>query len=162
MRTQLSKEWYLKQARLEAAVSEDVGAGIAAMYPTYTSLSDSGHADSSAPVIFGRLIQFLRERNRLSIDALADKADIDAEALRAIEKDTEGHPEPRTVYQLSKVFHLSNAKLSMLAGLSFPRDLAVREARVKFAARLDPAEALSAVDREALENLVAVLSERKS
>lgn len=162
MRAQLSKEWYLKQARLEADVSEDVGAGIAAMHPTYTSPSSADEENLSTPVIFGRLIQFLRERNCLSIDALADRADIDAESIRAIEAESEEHPEPRTVYQLSKVFHLSSVKLSVLAGLSSPRDFAAREDGVKFAARLDPTENFSALDRQALENLAAVLSERKT
>jgi hypothetical protein len=103
MKFQVTKEWCLAMARLEG--DSEVGAGTAAFDPApdehVETQASSAEADT-AQVAFGSFIQLLRRRRNLSIEQLAQRADLDLVELVSIEKEPHYRPEPRTVHNLAK------------------------------------------------------------
>jgi DNA-binding XRE family transcriptional regulator len=56
----------------------------------------------------------------LTLEKLAEEADVDVVELVAIEDDSHHKPEVRTVYQLANYFRLPRANLLQVAGLTAP------------------------------------------
>jgi len=112
------------------------------------------------PRVFGRLIEFARRARGLSVEKLAEEADVDLAELVALERDEDVAPTPRTVYQLATVLQLDTGKLMVLAGLADVEDPALNQAALKFAARSEPTARLSKAEREAFDEFVKVLVER--
>jgi len=117
----------------------------------------AGGAPSVRPA-FGRLIEYARRKLGLSVEKLAERADVDLEAIVEIETDDRAVPEPRTVYQLAQALRIPPGKLMEVAGLATPKP-DVSRAALKFAARSEPTSRLSRDEREALEEFVKVLAE---
>ena len=107
--------------------------------------------------VFGRLIELSRRNRRLSLEILAQEAKISVRELLAVECDDGGPPAARTVRRLARVFGLSEQKLMQLVGLADPRDDKISQAAIRFAARLQPTDALSEAERKALEGFTSVL-----
>jgi transcriptional regulator with XRE-family HTH domain len=144
-------------AELEA--DEEVGAGIVAVDPMFDGDS---LASSEEPIVaFGRFISLMRRDRGLTVEKLADEADVDIAELVSVEEDTRFKPEVRTVYQLANFFGVPRTTLLQVAGLTLPKDSRIVEEAVRFAARSEPVEALSREERYALDTFVAVLSEKK-
>jgi transcriptional regulator with XRE-family HTH domain len=157
MRIDVTKEWCLRMAELES--DEEIGVGLLAVDPVFDGESV---APSEEPAVaFGRFISLMRRDRRLTVEKLADEAEIDVAELVSVEEDTRYKPEVRTVYQLANYFGVSRATLLQVAGLTLPKDSRIVEEAVRFAARSEPVEALSSEERAALETFVAVLSEDK-
>lgn len=110
------------------------------------------------PRVFGQLIEFARREAGLSIEALADRADVDLSELVAIERHN-ADPTPRTVHQLSATLDLPLGKLRELAGLVELRDPRLNMAAVRFAARSEPRSQLNPHERDAFEEFVKALAE---
>jgi len=104
------------------------------------------------------LIEFARRNQGLTVEKLAERADVDLAAILEIETDDRAVPEERTVYQLAQALCLPQAKLMELAGLATPKPETSRAA-LKFAARSEPASKLTRDEREAFEEFVKVLDE---
>ena len=102
----------------------------------------------------------MRRNGGLTVEKLADDADVDIAELVGIEDDTHYKPEVRTVYQLANFFDVPRVNLLQLARLALPRDDRLNEEAVRFAARSEPIAALTPEERTALEAFVAVLSEK--
>lgn len=120
-----------------------------------------GVLPSSAPEVprvFGRFIEYARRERGMSLEALAESANVDLVELVAIETEGQDIPTPRTVFQLAQVLQLPPGKLSEIAGLTQPRTV-VSEAAVRFAARSEPTAQLTEVERRAFEEFVKVLVE---
>lgn len=113
---------------------------------------------SESPRVFGRLIEFARRSRRLSVERLADIADIELSEIVAIERGEDVTPQPRTVYQLGHVFELPSGMLLEVAGLAKPRDV-VNKAALKFAAHCEPTSQLSEAEWIAFEEFIKVLVE---
>lgn len=109
-------------------------------------------------IAFARFLDLVRRWKTLSLEALAEQADVELSDLVEI-IDDHAQPSPRTVYQLSQVLEIPNERLMELAGLIQPRE-EVAEAAVRFAARSEPTVALSKDERDALEEFVKVLVEK--
>lgn len=155
MRIDVTKDWCLRMAELEA--DEEIGAGLLAVDPIFDGESV---APSEEPTVaFGRFISLMRRDRGLTVEKLADEADVDVAELVSVEEDTRYKPEVRTVYQLANFFGVPRATLLQVAGLTLPKDSRIVEEAVRFAARSEPVEALSSEERSALETFVAVLSE---
>ena len=60
-----------------------------------------GSAISDVQPVFGRLIEYARRKHGLSIEKLAEEADVDLAAVVEIERNDRVLPEARTVYQLA-------------------------------------------------------------
>lgn len=148
----LSREWLLKAADAEDSFRSSSVGGLA---------SDLGMLSTDSGIVqpaFGRLIEFARREQGLSVEKLAELADVDLAALVGIENDEKALPEVRTVYQLAQALGLPANKMMELAGLAQPRpDL--RMAALRFAARSEPTSKLTPDEREVFEEFVKVLAE---
>jgi transcriptional regulator with XRE-family HTH domain len=103
------------------------------------------------------LISLLRRDRKLTVDKLADEADIELATLVNVENDMHYKPDVRTVCRLANFFGVPRTTLLQVAGVALPRDSRIMEEAVRFAARSASAEALSSEERAALATFVAVL-----
>ena len=146
------RDWLLKAADIEDSCRSVSAGGLA---------SDLGMISSGVSSIksaFARLIEYARRNQGLSVEKLAERADVDLAAIVAIETDDRAVPEVRTVYQLAQALRLPSGKLMELAGLATPKP-EVSRAALKFAARSEPTSKLSRDERVAFEEFVKVLAE---
>lgn len=121
---------------------------------------DLGEAGRNVtPYVFRTFMQFLRREKGLTLDELARETDLPREELAALEQQESFQPSPRTVYQLSRFYRLSPAKLAALAGASGQPADEVREPAYRFAAMSEQFSKLSKEERRALKELVGVLKE---
>ena len=73
MRIEVTKDWCLRMAELEA--DEEIGVGLVAVDPVFDGES---LAQSEEPTIaFGRFISLMRRNRGLTVEKLADDADVD-------------------------------------------------------------------------------------
>jgi transcriptional regulator with XRE-family HTH domain len=108
--------------------------------------------------VFGRLIEYARRKRGLSVEELAEPADVDVAAVVEIERNDRVLPEIRTVFQLAQVLDLPPGRLMEVAGLATPKP-EIRHAALRFAARSEPTSGLSHDESIALEEFVKVLVE---
>lgn len=115
--------------------------------------------ESTRRVAFAQLIELSRRKRRLTVEQLAEQADIDVSQLIEIEEGECVSAEPRTVFKLAQVLNFPNDRLMELSGLHKTRDRRLTEATVRFAARSEPVNILSAEEEEVLQEYVKVLVE---
>jgi len=162
MKINVTKTWCKKMAGLEAFA--EVGAGLLAIDP----ILNDGEPVSGKPEHFGdetrfalqRFVGLSRRSMNLSVEKLAERADIDLSELITLETDVHHLPEPRTLYQLAQVFNVSQSKLMELSGLTQPKDVHYLEEAVRYAARSESIAKLTAEEQAALDGLISVLSEK--
>jgi DNA-binding XRE family transcriptional regulator len=106
----------------------------------------------------GKLVELSRRRMRLSVEQLAQTANVDLAELLAIEKAEEILPEPRTIYQLAQVLRMRVEPLLELAGLAVSTSGGLTESAVRFAARSEPMDSLTSEEEAALSWFVQELS----
>lgn len=160
MKLNLSKEWYETAGSSEDGLN--VTAGVRNLDPLITETSQYKQAmaqKESAPLPFAKLINLQRRAHKLSMEALAEQADIDLVELYSIEHEGEFHPEPRTVFRLAETLKLPQDKLFQLSGLTVAANSRFREEAIRFAARSEPVDSLSQEEHEALCEFVKYLSE---
>jgi transcriptional regulator with XRE-family HTH domain len=150
--TQIS-ELFRVAADIEAETPVTVGATTVGPEGRFSGRGVSG------PFALAKLVELRRRQCRLTVEALASRADVDLEDVMTIERGEGLSPEPRTVHQIAQVLNLPKRRLLELAGLAESRDHRIREATVRFAARSEPIEELSPEELEALEEYVKVLAE---
>lgn len=160
MKINIAKEWCLKMAELED--DSEINAGLLAIDPIFDGdVLPIEETSGELSIAFGRFVRLMRRNRGLTIEKLADDADIDVVELVGIEDDTHYKPDPRTVYQLANFFDVPRAKLMEISGLTVPRDDRLVEEAMRFAARSDPLVELTVEERAALDAFVAVLSDPK-
>lgn len=161
MRIDVSKEWCARMAQLEA--DAEIGAGLLAIDPVFDGEAAAALTEETegANVAFGRFIRLMRRSRQLSVEKLADDADVEISELVSIEEDAHYKPDLRTVYQLAEFFKVQQAGLLQIAGLTVPKDTRLVDEAVRFAARSEPVTELTREERAALDAFVAVLSEQK-
>lgn len=160
MKIEITKEWCLRMAEIEA--NAEIGAGLYALDPIFdgeTMLTNDSNEESS--IGFGRFIQLMRRDRGLTLEKLAEDTDVEIAELIEIEDDTRHKPELRTVYQLANYFKVPRSNLLQVAGLTAPRDTRLIDEAVRFAARSESVAMLTPEERAALEAFVAVLSQDK-
>lgn len=163
MKLERAQEWWLAQVDREG--DQVVSAGLASR--------DPGQDDRSqvvAPVVqpaaeetriaFGRFVTLMRRQRALSIEKLAETAELDVGELVSIEDDLHYTPEPRTVFRLARTFDVSQQRLMQLSGLASADDAHFRQEAVRFAARSESMQQLTDQEKSALEAFIAVLSQR--
>ena len=173
MKIERTKEWWLDRARREADAA--VGAGLLALDPivsvdeqrrsgraaggTSTAAHSSGSAIDETRIAFSRFVELSRRERGLSVEKLAEQADLDVGELVNIEEDLDYRPDPRTVFQLARTFSVPQKALMQLAGLVVANDDHLRQEAVRFAARSESVEKLTREEKAALNAFVAVLSQ---
>jgi transcriptional regulator with XRE-family HTH domain len=160
MKIEYTKEWCMRMAALEGDAA--IGVGPFAVDPTfeYEPRAEPDVADTTN-VVFGRFVRLMRRRHGLTVEKLAEDADVEVTELVEIEDDARHKPEPRTVFQLAHFFRVPEGNLLQIAGLTSPKDSKLFDEAIRFAARSDPVAQLTVEERAALEAFVAVLSEQK-
>jgi HTH-type transcriptional regulator, competence development regulator len=160
MRNDPRRGWRPSPAWLAAMADAEEG---------FSSTSVGGLAADLGPVLpvkapeahtaFSRFIDLARRKKRLTVEALADAANVELTELLGI---LEQHlvPSTRTVYNLAGVLGVPPRRLLELSGLAEARDADLAEAAVRFAARSEPTAALTKEERAALDEFVTVLVER--
>lgn len=160
MKIEMTKEWCLRMAEIEA--NAEIGAGLYALDPVFDGETMPAEEVNEEPSIaFGRFVQLMRRDKGLTLEKLAEDTDVEVSELVEIEEDTRHKPEPRTVYQLANYFRVPRAGLLQVAGLTAPKDSQLIQEAVRFAARSESVAVLTPEERGALEAFVAVLSEQK-
>ena len=160
MNIDIPMNWSLRMARLEA--DSEIGAGATARDPVFEhDEAFAQQAGDEPSIAFGRFVSLMRRNQGLTLEKLAEDADVEIEDLVEIEGDTRHRPEPRTVYQLANFFGVRGDGLLQIAGLTAPKNGRVAQEAVRFAARAEPIIDLTHEERAALEAFVSVLSERK-
>lgn len=160
MKIEITKEWCLRMAAIEA--NAEIGAGLYALDPVFDGETiPAKETNEESGIAFGRFIRLMRRDRGLTLEKLAEDADVEVAELVEIEDDTHHKPEPRTVYQLANYFRLPRNNLLQVAGLTTPRDNRLVDEAVRFAARSEPVVELTSEERAALEAFVAILSEEK-
>ena len=158
MKIDVSKTWCANMARREAGA--EISAGILAIDPVFDPESSADPSGDETRVAFQRFVCLGRRSKNLTIDALAEEADIKLSELMNIEADVHFKPELRTLYKLAEVFDVSQRKLMELSGLSQPKDAHFPQEAVRYAAQSKSIEKLTAEERAALDGLISVLSEK--
>jgi HTH-type transcriptional regulator, competence development regulator len=159
MKLEITKEWCLAAARREGDV--EIGAGRIAFDPQ-PEIEGSTNIEvlpvEAMQLAFGKLVNFLRRKRSWSIPELAMQADVDTAELLLIEEEVHHQVEPRTVFQLAKVFDLNVKGLQQLSGLATVRNHQVVSEAVQFAASSDSIEKLTPDELRAVEHFVAALN----
>ena len=160
MARDISKEWCMRMAELEG--DAEIGVGRLAFDPVFDGetvpVAVSGEEGPS--IAFGRFVSLMRRRSGVSVEKLADEADVDMTDLLEIESDPHFKPDLRTAYQLANYFKVSRSGLMQVAGLTAPKDARLFDEAVRFAARSEPMAELTPEEGAALEAFVAVLSKQ--
>ena len=133
MRIEISKEWCMRMAELEA--DAEIGAGALSVDPVLEDEPSREPVSEEAGVAFGRFVKLMRRSRGLTVERLAQEADVDLIELVGIEEDAHHRPELRTVYQLASVFGVQRANLLEVAGLIASKDSHIMTEAVRFAAR---------------------------
>lgn len=162
MKLERSKEWWMARARREG--DSVIGAGLLAFdpEPDERRLNVQAAVIEETRIAFGRFVKLMRRRRGLSLEQLAQAADLDTGELIEIEGDVHYVPEPRTVFKLAQTFEVSQQRLLQLAGLAVANDAGFRQEAVRFAARSESVQNLTNEENSALEAFIAVLSERET
>lgn len=151
MKLNLNKQWFEQRIRAETC---DVAAGVSSPLPT-TSQPDLQEIEGLA---FGRLIELLRRAQRLSVSALAAKANVSVEEIVCIEGDAKFTLDPQSVQRLADVFQLPPRALEALSSRAFAHSPRLHQAAVSFAADSAKISELTAEEQAALAGFVKVLS----
>ncbi|MGE8941508.1 helix-turn-helix domain-containing protein [Leptospira interrogans] len=159
MKIEITKEWCLRMAQLEA--DAEIGAGLLAVDPVFEGDASMTETLEESNIAFGRFVHLMRRRRGLSLEKLAEDTDVEIVELVEIEEDARHKPTLRTVYLLANYFQVPQGKLQQIAGLTVPRDVRLHDEAVRFAARSETVAALTPEESAALEAFVAVLSEQK-
>ena len=161
MKLRISKEWCIRMAQLEG--DAEIGAGRLAIDPVFDGDTAPvvDRDDEEPNIAFGRLINLMRRRWRVSLERLAKDADVTVTELVEIESDTRYKPALRTTYQLANYFKIPRAGFMQVAGLTALKNAHLSDEAVRFAARAEPTAELTPEENAALEAFVAVLSKQK-
>jgi transcriptional regulator with XRE-family HTH domain len=159
MKIEITKDWCMRMAQLEA--DGEIGAGALAIDPVFDGEVVPSEATEETVVAFSRFVQLARRSRGLTVESLAERADVEMAELVSIEENSQHKPDLRTVYQLANFFDVQRSNLLQVAGLTAPRDSHIMNEAMRFAARSEPVAALTPEERSAFEAFVSVLSEQK-
>lgn len=160
MKIEITKEWCLRMAEIEA--DAEIGVGLYALDPIFDGETmPTNDTNEESSIAFGRFVRLMRRDRGLTLEKLAEDTDVEIAELIEIEDDTRHKPELRTVYQLANYFKVPRSNLLQVAGLTAPRDTRLIDEAVRFAARSESVAMLTPEERAALEVFVAVLSKEK-
>ncbi len=154
MELKIQRKWLARMAEKEGNGIVSVGGLVTLAEKT----SKEQAVCATERTALSQLVQWQRRKARLTVEALARKADVDLEEVLMIESGN-GSPEARTLYKIAEALKLPVNKLMTLAGLVTERDSSLGNAALRFAACSAPVEALTPAETKALEEFVRALGE---
>ncbi|MFN3509671.1 MAG: XRE family transcriptional regulator [Allorhizobium sp.] len=153
----ISAEWSKKMLALDEHVTP--GAGALAARPHVDRDAVSLRAEETR-LVFGHFINVARRQRRMTIEKLADDADIEVGELLSIEQDPHYEPDLRTVWGLSNALNLPQPKLMELAGLAVPKEGHWLEEVTRYAARSAPIKDVTPDEQAFHDAVVAALTKK--
>jgi transcriptional regulator with XRE-family HTH domain len=145
---------------LRVAAEDDSGSISVGGFATKNSLLET-HGKALERDAFAKVIQLQRRSRGLSVEQLAENADVDIVEVIEIENGRFDVPETRTVFNLAAALQLPAKRLLQLSGLTQAKDdPELRQAALRFAARSGSVEKLTKEEQEALEELVKIMAEQ--
>jgi transcriptional regulator with XRE-family HTH domain len=166
MKMHVDYEWSKRQ--LDNSENEECAAGVpvealAKMGPLPPGVRVANSRGEAVPFkgALGKFIRMLRRRDGLALEAVARKAEVELAELIRIEQEEGYKPRPRTVVQLARFFSVPDDELAKLAGLKIAEDPTFQDATLRFAAHSEELPKLSKVERDALNEFLAFLTQRK-
>ena len=134
----ITREWAVAQGKREPDSGATSVGGLAHRISGLLQASDparqeraNGTSADPRRQSLGKFIELSRRRMRLSVEELADKANVNLAELLAVEKAEEFVPEPRTLRQLAKILQMPAEPLLELAGLAVTQSSALTESTVR-------------------------------
>ncbi len=112
-------------------------------------------------IALGTLVHQLRQRDRLTLEDLAARADVSEDELRQVETNPSYTARPRLIHQLSNYFNVPLNNLSQMAGATHTVDRKLYNEAVQYAAHSDDLAPLTDTQHELLNQFVAVLNQLK-
>ena len=108
---------------------------------------------------FRLVVQMLRRRQGLTMDKLAQRADIDREEIVAMERNNAYRPSPLTLHKLCKFFGIPERRMLVLAGALKDVPQGFSETASRFAAQSESFAALTKQEKKVLDEFVQFLKE---
>ncbi len=150
----MTDEMFLKRA------TEEDGCAISAIgsRPLQATRAAAAAVREPIRIAFGTLINYRRREMCLTIEAVAQKADVNLDAILQIEENSSYLPEPDAVERLANVLQLPAAPMLVLSGNTPLTGTELAEAAVRFAVRSRAVEKLDPKQTDALNEFVTLLS----
>jgi transcriptional regulator with XRE-family HTH domain len=108
---------------------------------------------------FHLVLQMLRRRQQLTVDALAKRADIDRDEIVAMERNNAYRPSPLTLHKLCKFYAIPEERMLVLAGAITEAPEGFSESASRFAAQSESFAKLTKEEQEALDEFLRFLKE---
>jgi len=161
----ISPDWLRRKVESDPDIDADAGPSMAVLEAAGMFLPAELVPVDETKVVhlimaFGVLVRQLRRQRQWSIVELSERARVDVQDLRLIERDPHNKPRPRVVHQLSAVFEMPERALMKLSGATVTRDEAFEEEAKRFDAKSDDLSKLSKEEQQALNDYVKYLVER--
>lgn len=152
----ITPEWVKAQAGKEPKSGITSVGGLAARLEALQAVTppDAGRLS------LAKLVELSRRQMRLSLEQFAERTDIDLSELYAVEHGEPHTLAPRSVYRLAGFLKIAPEPLAELAGLMKAKDNRISEVAMRFAARSEPMDALTAEEEEALNWFLKQIANR--
>jgi transcriptional regulator with XRE-family HTH domain len=106
---------------------------------------------------FHLVIQMLRRRHGLSVDALARRVEVDREEILAMERNPAYRPSPLTLHKLCRFYEIPERRMLVLAGAIKEAPQGFAESASRFAAQSESFATLTDEEERALDEFLPVL-----
>jgi transcriptional regulator with XRE-family HTH domain len=111
-------------------------------------------------IALGTLVHQLRQRDQLTLQELAIRAEVSEEELRQVETNPTYTARPYMIYQLSQFFGVSLNNLYQMSGSTYAVEKQLYNEAIKYAAHSDAVAPLTDAQQEYLSGFVAILNQR--
>ena len=108
---------------------------------------------------FHLVVQMLRRGRGLTVDKLAQRADIDRDEIVAMERNNAYRPSPLTLHKLCKFYEIPERRMLVLAGAIKEVPQSFSETAFRFAAQSESFAGLTKEERKVLDDFVQFLKE---
>ena len=108
---------------------------------------------------FHLVVQMLRRRHGLTVDALARRADVDREEIIAMERNNAYRPSPLTLHKLCRFYEIPERRMLVLAGAIKEAPQGFSERASGFAAQSESFARLTEEEQKALDDFIQFLKE---
>src|ERR1700748_1820954 len=109
MKIDIPQAWCTRMAQLET--DGEIGAGTLAFDPVFDAQAVPADVPEEASFAFSRFVRLARRHRGLTVETLAERADVEIAELVTIEEDIKYKPDLRTVYQLANFFGVQRNSL---------------------------------------------------
>ena len=106
---------------------------------------------------FRLFVELLRRKHKLTVDELAQRAEIDRREIIAMERTVGYRPSPRTLYKLSQFFQIPERRFLVLAGAVKEVPESFRGEASRFAAQSESFATLTSEEKKALDEFMKFL-----